>query len=169
MHCHWNAINFSEVNTLKLEKTLISTFAIKFGNTFEHIFPWLPKGHCSRIQKYSSLYLFAWKRWAVTWLTLSVGYSLGVHLFNQLTFTQALSNTEKTLLMNILLVLLHTKHTCRAAWEARKDTTDCYCDIQVTLHRSFYFTHRALHRVKWQELCSCHYSYSYQWRARACL
>lgn len=172
VRCHWNAINFSEVNTLKLEKTLISTFAIKFGNTSEHIFPWLPKGHCTRIQKYSQSVSFCLEKMGSHLVdTLSGIFLRSTPLqsanIHPSTFKQRKDPADEN--NCFLLVLLHTKHTCRAAWEARKDITDCYCDIQVILYRSFYFTYRALHRVKWLELCSCHYSYSYQRRARACL
>lgn len=65
------------------------------------LFPDYLKDTVAEFRNIVSLYRFAWKRWAVTWLTLSVEYSLAVHLFNQLTFIQALSNTKKTLLMKI--------------------------------------------------------------------
>lgn len=135
-------------------------------------FPWLPKRHCSRIQKDAvSLHLFAWKRKTdrvdiptVMFLKSTPLQSANIHPG---TFKHRKDPADEN--NCFLLVLLHKNHTCRAAREARKATTGYYCDIQATLYRSFYYTCWTLHWAKWCEPCSCCYSYPPQHRARACL
>lgn len=162
MHYQWEANIFSEANTLKPEKTLISTFAIIRSNTSEpFFFPWLSKWHCSRIQKDTvSLHLFAWKRKTDMVDTPGVMFPKSTPLQSAYvcpsTFKHRKAIADEN---NFLLVLLHKKHTCRPAWEARK----------ATLYRSPYFTNWPLLWAKWLEHCICHYAYPYQHRARACL